>query len=1066
MKPFASRQVLDGLKDFQRRTAQHVFRRMFLDKVPATRFLVADEVGLGKTKVAQGLLALTVEHLQGRQRTINAVYICSSSDIAKQNVARLQIPGEHPVVARSTRLTLLACRDQEADEGEAGPRKLNLVAFTPGTSFDLRSNLGLLNERVLVFHLVQRAGFFGIKPGALKNILLGRVDRDRFLEKLGAFEARFELNEAIADLFEEAVQRDTELLQAFVELGEVFARARDPLPKELAQRRSAFVGRLREVLATCCLRSLEPDLIILDEFQRFKHLLQQEGEEAELARALFEYARGENKVRVLLLSATPYKMFTAGGDTADNHYADFASTLAFLERDLPTKEQAESLLEQLRAELMRLDVGSSKDELLRLKTRIEQVLRRVMVRTERLALSEDRSGMLKPVSHLLQTQPEDLRAFLSLQRVSDALGEGDMVSFWKSVPYALNFMDEYNLKRRLRALAKEDSPALREALEHVLPRGGLLSWEDIEAYRPIPLASARLRWLLGELQRQRAFEILWVPPSMPYYELAGAYAQAAGRGFTKRLLFSAWRAVPSALACLITYEAERHMLSGEKGPLRNTPEARQRHVRPLRFNKSKEGLHGMTTLGLIYPCRALAHGIDPLRLRGAQGRPLSLERALAAARAQVREMLKPLRQRTRRGQVGDERWYWAAPILLDRLMEAEPWLDGEVAEDWSGAEASEEGREESDSAWEEHVQRAQAIRLEDLGGPPEDLDEVLALLALGGPGVCSLRALLRREGEDGDERAEGWAGRVARGFLSLFNLREVYSMLRGQEPYWRRVLRHAAEGGLQAVLDEYVHFLDEALSLRDRPEMTRWEGLTEALLGALRLRSSSLRVDRIEVESASVRLDTHSMRSRFAVRFGDTPAEGEDGQAPARPGQVKDAFNSPFWPFVLATTSLGQEGLDFHAYAHAIVHWDLPSNPVDLEQREGRLHRYKGHAVRKNLASQLGLPTPTDPGASRAMPDPWEALFRRADRDRPEGETQVVPYWVQRGAAHLERHVPLFPLSREQESLQRLLHSLVLYRLAFGQPRQEDLVAYLSQRIPLEEARRVVTALRLDLGPA
>lgn len=1063
MKPFASKQVLDGLKDFQRRTVQHVFRRMFLDKVPATRFLVADEVGLGKTKVAQGLLALTVEHLQGRQQTINAVYICSSSDIAKQNVARLQLPGEHPVVAKATRLTLLACRDQEEDEEDRESRKLNLVAFTPGTSFDLKSNLGLMNERVLLFHLVQRSGFFGIKPGALKNILLGRVDRDRFQGKLAAFEERFELNEAIADLFAEAIQKDTGLLQAFVELGEAFARARDLLPKELAQQRNAFVGKLREVLATCCLRSLEPDLIILDEFQRFKHLLQGEGEEAELARALFEYAHGENKVRVLLLSATPYKMFTVGGDAVDNHYADFATTLAFLEKDLPTKAQAESLLEQFRAELMRLDVSSSKDELLRLKTKVEQVLRRVMVRTERLALSEDRSGMLKPVSHLLQTQPEDLRAFLSLQRVSDALGEGDMVSFWKSVPYPLNFMDEYNLKRRLRELAKENSSELRKTLEHVSPQGGLLNWEDIEAYRPIPLASARLRWLLGELQRQKAFELLWVPPSMPYYELAGAYAQAAGRGFTKRLLFSAWRAVPSALACLITYEAERHMLSGEKRPLKNTPEARQRHVRPLRFNKSKEGLHGMTTLGLIYPCRALAHGIDPLRLRGTQGRPLSLERALVAARAQVREMLKPLRQKTRRGQAEDERWYWAAPILLDRLQEAEPWLDEDVAEDWSGVEASEEDHE-GDSAWEEHVQRAQAIRLEDLGRPPADLDEVLALLALGGPGVCTLRAFLRQEDEDGDERAEGWAGRVARGFLSLFNLREVYSMLRGQEPYWRRVLRHAAEGGLQAVLDEYVHFLAEALSLRDKPGAIRWKSLAEALVSVLRLRSSSLRVDRIEVESESVRIDTHSMRSRFAVRFGDAPAEGEDGQAPARPGQVKDAFNSPFWPFVLATTSLGQEGLDFHAYAHAIVHWDLPSNPVDLEQREGRLHRYKGHAVRKNLAGQFGLPAMPDPTA-RAMPDPWETLFQRADRERPEGETQVVPYWVQRGAAHLERHVPLFPLSREQESLQRLLHSLVLYRLAFGQPRQEDLVAYLSQRIPPEETRRLVAALRLDLGP-
>ena len=70
----------------------------------------------------------------------------------------------------------------------------------------------------------------------------------------------------------------------------------------------------------------------------------------------------------------------------------------------------------------------------------------------------------------------------------------------------------------------------------------------------------------------------------------------------------------------------------------------------------------------------------------------------------------------------------------------------------------------------------------------------------------------------------------------------------------------------------------------------------------------------------------------------------------ARVESVSNAFNSPFWPFVLTSTSVGQEGLDFHLWCHAVVHWNLPANPVDLEQREGRVHRYKGHAIRKNLA--------------------------------------------------------------------------------------------------------------------
>jgi RecG-like helicase len=58
---------LAGLKDFQRRTVDYVFNRMYLDATPARRFLVADEVGLGKTLVALGIIAHAVEHLQRKK---------------------------------------------------------------------------------------------------------------------------------------------------------------------------------------------------------------------------------------------------------------------------------------------------------------------------------------------------------------------------------------------------------------------------------------------------------------------------------------------------------------------------------------------------------------------------------------------------------------------------------------------------------------------------------------------------------------------------------------------------------------------------------------------------------------------------------------------------------------------------------------------------------------------------------------------------------------------------------------------------------------------------------------
>lgn len=189
-----------------------------------------------------------------------------------------------------------------------------------------------------------------------------------------------------------------------------------------------------------------------------------------------------------------------------------------------------------------------------------------------------------------------------------------------------------------------------------------------------------------------------------------------------------------------------------------------------------------------------------------------------------------------------------------------------------------------------------------------------------------------------------------------------------------------------------------------------------------------------------------------------------------RSGQVRDAFNSPFWPFVLASTSIGQEGLDFHQYCHAIVHWDLPSNPVDLEQREGRIHRYKGHAIRKNLASTFGedvlLKTNEETSSGATLGDPWRRIFDRGVEARAPGEDDVVPYWVfTQGGARIERHVPAIPLSREVARLARLKRSLALYRMIFGQPRQEDLMAYLLTHMDSESAERIAGELRMDLSP-
>src|SRR5690625_6792740 len=80
--------ILEGLKPVQRATVNHAFNRLWGDHDSVARFLIADEVGLGKTMVAKGIAARAIDHLWESGRPITMLYICSNAQIARQNLDR------------------------------------------------------------------------------------------------------------------------------------------------------------------------------------------------------------------------------------------------------------------------------------------------------------------------------------------------------------------------------------------------------------------------------------------------------------------------------------------------------------------------------------------------------------------------------------------------------------------------------------------------------------------------------------------------------------------------------------------------------------------------------------------------------------------------------------------------------------------------------------------------------------------------------------------------------------------------------------------------------------------
>jgi len=700
---------------------------------------------------------------------------------------------------------------------------------------------------------------------------------------------------------------------------------------------------------------------------------------------------------------------------------------------------------------------------------LESSLRSVMVRTERLALKADRNGMLAEVPpRAVVLDSSDIRDYLGLQRVARSLGQDDVLEYWKSAPYLLNFMENYDLKRKLRRAAEGD-PNVRLARAVASLSSGLLDRGEIERYRRLDPANARLRALHHDTIQREAWRLLWIPPSLPYYQGSGPFADPHLRGFTKRLVFSCWRVVPKAIASVLSYEAERCMMQRFRKKVRNTAEARERRGALLRFRFSKGRPTGMPVLGMLYPCRVLADRFDPLKLASeseAGGKLLTQNEVLDRVEEELRQLLVPIiKGRADENEPIDDRWYWAAPLLLDlehdKQSLREWFAQDQLASVWTGDALV--------GDWERHVEIAEEVvdGTMTLGQPPDDLSKVIAHVAIAGPGVVALRALKRILPSDTADKQKpldlrSFAAPLAYAFLRLFNLPEVMYLLRDRRreiAYWRSVLEYGVSGNLQAVLDEYAHILVESLGLIGKEPADIAFEVCKSITYCLTLRTSTAQADVVVAEKRRVRLDDPMrLRTRFAMRFGDQ--EVEDSSEPTRADQVRAAFNSPFWPFVLATTSVGQEGLDFHSYCHAVVHWNLPSNPVDLEQREGRVHRYKGHAVRNNIAAAFAS------AARNSSADPWSAMFEAARQSRAHGENDLFPFWVTpNGEAKIERHILALPHSREVVQQTNLRRSLVLYRMVFGQNRQEDLVEFLLSRLPQEEVDQVVDLCRIDLSP-
>jgi hypothetical protein len=982
--------------EFQTCTAAWAIERLFgTNREPANRALIADEVGLGKTIVTKQVC----DYLRTRhpRREIQIVYMTSSLDICSQNKKKLA--HSHDELVTADRITLL-----HAFKRSGKTSRVTIFSMTPGTSIHIANLAGNITERLYIAWLAQKLFRFGTAQACRVFALDARV----------GFKKRFN-----PDTFQVYQRLPREYWRALkptwrnVTVGG--RKASDVIRDRRIDAKTArlLVKELRKKLVEVLLERFSPDLIILDEFQRFqKELLgvnEHGGLKDPLAARLLK-----RSTPTLLLSATPYRLWDSGVLTKPNelpHHEDLQRIFEFLFDARKAADELMRKLDRFGQMLLGLNEQTVQD-FCEHKQCVETAMNQVMARTERVHFLQKDSAVtlerfMSESSELIDF--EELYEYLALSSASRS--RRTLLSYWKSGASLLSFMHGYATRDQWTA----DRKARHDA--NLWVRFGQAKPKNI-----------KLRYLLRDVfgEDGENLSYLWIPPTSAYYAGHGIFHPTVlrTRSVKKALVFSTWKFVPRMIAAEVSHRRQFRFrrVKARTNPLRATP---------------------VTWARFYFPSPFLAGALSHADFVNAG----SYEALLAMATTNIRRALEGLGIAVGRGGKAKP---WQVLRYVDFLgkNDLRAPLDAYRKEYAQGsAKSARRGRsfeERYVQGWEDYTAKPMVTN---------NTISALAKIAIASPSVCLLRALETLHGKI-VRPSEEWRALLEhcihdiRNYLNRAANQQaiVTSFPRGS--YHTRVEAYFTAGNYQALLDEYLALCDVGSArgpVRDSMEILR-----TVMAGS----------------AGSVTVPGSARGKRLHVTTDIAVAFGEVNDASSSRESARVGFNSPFWPMVLATTSIGQEGLDFHLYCKDVYHWNLPNNPVAFEQREGRINRFNALMVRKNLVANQPLPD------VRQDEHLWVRYFEEAPKycmPNDRYNLGLSPHWIYtpktatRETA-FQRHIMDVRHSNDRAQYDLLMADLTNYRLALGQPDQAGFLKKVRDNRYLAAAD--LRGLTLNLFPA
>ncbi|MBP7359333.1 MAG: DEAD/DEAH box helicase family protein [Prevotella sp.] len=958
---------MNKAKDFQNNSADCI---VSLFKNGQKRVLLADEVGLGKTIVAKAVIEKMRENARQQGRSFKVIYVCSNQSIIQQNANKLGISKDNVVPLSESRLSMQhRILFEQID-------KDYLIPITPSTSLQQTNSYGNANERSLIYSLIC-GEFHQSKQESLKWYFDTYADIQKEpQEHTKLFRDKSIEHFSNTDAYYISIQKKMSLRH---EYSEIINNIKAEI--ELKEPQKQYINELRTMFCEISIDMLHPDLVIMDEFQRYRNLMKdgKTTEENLLAQKLFN---AESHPNIMLVSATPYKPMATMEEITqtrkNEHFEDFNELMRFLMKDnYDTFQKIWTKYSDLLGTLSK----DSLDELIEVKKVIEEELRKVMVRTERYVpnLSYYEPKNIVPTSG----EVKEYRQFRNLltnaaNKLNDVKTPSINIDYIKSSPFLLSFMQQYVEKDYIKRALKEKTGPPKNKFE-----GLLLNKDDLLRNKPLNCHHARLEALKKLLfTENNAANLLWIPASMPYYHTNGIFNKLSD--FSKILVFSKWGFVPRMIATIISYEASRIFPKAHQDSISSKESAN--HT----LDNYKELL--MSPFPEVAKLFSYPESCD------------NIQKIKNNLKISVDEKLRSYKKQFVKTKVKSYK----------NLLKIIKLLNGDTN-----------------------------VLQEGIGFNDDTTTIEIVNIILASPGICMWRCFGDDYGNSYNEVHNGPLFKFTNAFVNMLSDEESQRIIRkntSSKTAYDRTIEYCVLGNLQAVIDEYAYVIGYYKELSNKSKI--WETMEGAIITR-----SPLDIDTNDSFCIS-RGKKFAMPRWFASDYSKITSNDNQEK---RKMSIQSAFNSPFRPFVLASTSVGQEGLDFHLYCRKIVHWNLPANPINLEQRNGRINRYEGLAIRRNVAHLF------------KDIKKWQELFNKASEEwkklYPE-YNDMVPHWClpekvleNPEIEKIENIFLLYPLSSDQAAYEQLMKKLSLYRFTMGQPDQEFIINLLSE-IDLSEDKK------------